>query len=68
MKGSDPEFNPLTLVLIRGSFSLSLMGGGGDSFHTIFISENNRKSNKITHCVEFFFRSSFEVMGIFCDR
>ena len=31
----------------------------------IFICENNRKSNKIMHCVEFFFIGSFEDRAIF---
>ena len=29
-------------------------GGGADSVHTNFFCENNRKSDKITHCVDFF--------------
>ena len=34
-------------------FNLSFdgVGGGVESIHTIFVCENNRKSNKITHCV-----------------
>ena len=31
------------------------VGGGGSKCPPIFICENNRKSNKIMHCVEFFF-------------
>ena len=47
---------------------LSLMGGGVESIHSIFICENNRNSNKIKHCVVFFSRR-FEDMGIFAiDR
>ena len=42
------------------------MGGGGLNLPPplIFICENNRKSNKIMHCVDFF-SSSFQDMGIF---
>ena len=29
-----------------------MMGGGTESVPPIFICENNRKSNKIMHCVE----------------
>ena len=46
---------------------LSFNGGGGVEFTPpppIFICENNRKSNKIMHCVDFFI-GSFEDMGIF---
>ena len=35
--------------------TLVLMGGGAQSAPLIFICENNRKSNKIMHCVENFF-------------
>ena len=43
-----------------------MMGGGGSKCPPIFICENNRKSNKIMHCVEFFFLSgSFEDRAIF---
>ena len=47
--------------------ALVLMGGGGaESVNTNFICENNRKSNKIMHCVFFFFLSgSFEDRAIF---
>ena len=43
------------------------MGGGGWIYHTFFICENNRKNNKIMHCVDllFFLSGSFEDMGIF---
>ena len=47
------------------------MGGGGEGFesiHSIFNCENNRKSNKITHCVEFFLKSSYEDVSIFRDK
>ena len=40
-----------------------VIGGGVES--TIFICENNRKSNKIMHCLDFFLSGSFEDMGIF---
>ena len=45
----------LTLVMIRGKYTLVMIGGGGGHKvppPTIFIYENNRKSNKIMHCVE----------------
>ena len=29
-----------------------MMGGGGSLYPPIFICKNNRKSNKIMHCVE----------------
>ena len=53
--GADPQ--------IAGTFNLSFDG----VFKTpTFICENNRKSNKIMHCVDlFFFNGSFEDMGIF---
>ena len=35
-----------------GLQNLVLMGGGALSAPPIFICENNRKSNKIMHCVE----------------
>ena len=40
------------------------MGGGGWIKPPIFICENNTKSNKIMHCVDFL-GSSFEDMVIF---
>ena len=42
---SEVSAYPLTFVL---------MGGGAESVHTIFFCENNRRSNKIMHCVDFF--------------
>ena len=48
-------------------FYLSFMLGGGgglfESIHTIFICENNRKSYKITHHVDFL-RGSLDDMGM----
>ena len=42
------------------------MGEGGLSLPPpIFICENDKKSNKIMHCVDFFLSGSFEDMGIF---
>ena len=45
-------------------------GGGVDSIYTIFICKNNRKSIKITHCVEIIFLgSSLKDMDFFAiDR
>ena len=41
------------------------MGGVGSKCPPIFICENNRKSNKIMHCVEeFFFSGGYEDMPI----
>ena len=49
-----------------GKLTLVLMGGGGAKcVPPIFICENNRKGNKIMHCVEFFFSGSFEDKAIF---
>ena len=43
-----------------------MMGGGAKRAPPIFICENNRKSNKIMHCVEFFFSiGSFKDKAIF---
>ena len=41
------------------------MGGGHFEPPPIFICENNRKSNKIMHCVEFLLSGSFEDRAIF---
>ena len=49
-----------------GGLILCFFDGGVESIHTIFICENNRKSNMNTHCVDFF-RSIYEDFGIFCD-
>ena len=43
-----------------------MMGGGAQSAPTpIFICENNIKSKKIMHCVDFFLSGSFEDRTIF---
>ena len=45
----------LTLVMIRGKYTLVLIGEGGGGAHSappIFICENHRKINKIMHRVE----------------
>ena len=47
------------------SFCLQISFDGGLGLCLFFICENNRKSNKITHCTGFFLRSSFEDVGFF---
>ena len=38
--------------MIRGKYTLVMIGGGAQSAPPIFICENHRKINKIMHCVE----------------
>ena len=53
-----------TPVGLSLTFNLSFAGREVESFPLIFICENNRKSNKIMHCVDFILSGSFEDMGI----
>ena len=48
-----------------GKYTLVLMGAAQSAPPPIFICENNRKSNKIMHCVEFFLSGSFEDKATF---
>ena len=45
--------NLRSLQAVFFSLTLVLMGGGVESIPAIFICENNRKSNKIMHSVDF---------------
>ena len=57
-----------SIFLVARSLTLVLMGGGVDSTHTIFICENNRKSTKITHCIEIFYWEVVLKKLAFSDR